>query len=199
VKTEPPRPTFQPSSPMRSTPAPKPTPMPVAVTSTSTTTSSAGTSFDDYVDLDDDWMADIDEAIFIASAKRASAAKAATVNTPNTNSSHPSIRQPQASASPWLEAPAGPRSKWAAETFSWSALMRTQNQDIFGHRGFRTNQLECMNATMAQKHVFLLMPTGTLPLLVPHQLLTRHPCFRWRKELVLSTTCSLLAGHYGCY
>eukprot|EP01119_Soliformovum_irregulare_P015351 TRINITY_DN4311_c0_g1_i2.p1 TRINITY_DN4311_c0_g1~~TRINITY_DN4311_c0_g1_i2.p1 ORF type:complete len:1067 (-),score=371.11 TRINITY_DN4311_c0_g1_i2:259-3459(-) len=64
-------------------------------------------------------------------------------------------------------APAGPAvpgpsdiSKWAGTNFPWSKEVVTVNRSSFGNRLFRKNQLEIINATMAKRDVFVLMPTG---------------------------------------
>ena len=44
--------------------------------------------------------------------------------------------------------------------FPWSVRMMDSNRNIFGNSGFRLNQREAMNATMAGRDVFVLMPTG---------------------------------------
>lgn len=44
--------------------------------------------------------------------------------------------------------------------FPWSARMMDGNRTIFGNSSFRLNQREAMNATMAGRDVFVLMPTG---------------------------------------
>jgi bloom syndrome protein len=42
----------------------------------------------------------------------------------------------------------------------WSADVKKALRDRFGLRGFRQNQLEAINATLAGKDAFILMPTG---------------------------------------
>lgn len=49
--------------------------------------------------------------------------------------------------------------QWAG-AFPWSARMMDGNRKIFGNSSFRLNQREAMNATMAGRDVFVLMPTG---------------------------------------
>ncbi|RMZ53309.1 hypothetical protein APUTEX25_004797 [Auxenochlorella protothecoides] len=51
---------------------------------------------------------------------------------------------------------------WRGETFAWSRELRSLNTTRFGNSGFRHNQLAIMNASLAGKDVFVLMPTGTL-------------------------------------
>jgi hypothetical protein len=51
-------------------------------------------------------------------------------------------------------------SKWARESFPWSSEVRSVNSKIFGHKSFRENQLEIINASMSGRDVFVLMPTG---------------------------------------
>ncbi|KAL6770462.1 RECQ4 [Auxenochlorella protothecoides x Auxenochlorella symbiontica] len=49
---------------------------------------------------------------------------------------------------------------WRGETFAWSRELRSLNTTRFGNSGFRHNQLAIMNASLAGKDVFVLMPTG---------------------------------------
>lgn len=49
--------------------------------------------------------------------------------------------------------------EWSG-VFPWSARMMDGNRKIFGNSSFRLNQREAMNATMAGRDVFVLMPTG---------------------------------------
>lgn len=49
--------------------------------------------------------------------------------------------------------------QWSG-VFPWSARMMDGNRKIFGNSSFRLNQREAMNATMAGRDVFVLMPTG---------------------------------------
>eukprot|EP00736_Rhodelphis_marinus_P011278 Rmarinus@m.25060 len=44
--------------------------------------------------------------------------------------------------------------------FRWSQNLDKANRVYFGHRGFRTNQREVINATLDHENVFVLMPTG---------------------------------------
>lgn len=53
-----------------------------------------------------------------------------------------------------------PRSKWQQSNFPWSQRIDEVNQNIFGHKQWRTNQLAIVNAIMAKKDVFVTMPTG---------------------------------------
>jgi RecQ family ATP-dependent DNA helicase len=50
--------------------------------------------------------------------------------------------------------------EWSGYGFAWSEELRSANASVFGHRGFRKNQLEIVNATMSGRDVFVLMPTG---------------------------------------
>ncbi|KAK9866664.1 hypothetical protein WJX84_002518 [Apatococcus fuscideae] len=54
---------------------------------------------------------------------------------------------------------AGTDKKWKAR-FAWTDELSRLNKDIFGNNGFRPNQQQAINATLARKDVFLLMPTG---------------------------------------
>ena len=54
---------------------------------------------------------------------------------------------------------AGDDKKWKAR-FAWTAELQRLNQEIFGNNSFRPNQQQAINATLARKDVFLLMPTG---------------------------------------
>ena len=49
---------------------------------------------------------------------------------------------------------------WAREDFPWSAAARSANKDYFGNSKFRYHQLMAINASLAGKDVFVLMPTG---------------------------------------
>ena len=52
------------------------------------------------------------------------------------------------------------KTDFSAETFPWSKALRTYNFSVFGHRGFRGNQLRIINAIMLGYDCFVLMPTG---------------------------------------
>ena len=54
---------------------------------------------------------------------------------------------------------AGDDKKWKAR-FAWTDELKRLNKDIFGNNSFRPNQQQAINATLAGKDVFLLMPTG---------------------------------------
>ncbi|XP_013919354.1 PREDICTED: ATP-dependent DNA helicase Q1-like, partial [Thamnophis sirtalis] len=49
---------------------------------------------------------------------------------------------------------------WKKEDFPWSTKIRAVLQKSFGLQEFRPLQLETINATMAGRDVFLVMPTG---------------------------------------
>uniref|UniRef100_A0ACB8FMG4 Uncharacterized protein n=1 Tax=Sphaerodactylus townsendi TaxID=933632 RepID=A0ACB8FMG4_9SAUR len=49
---------------------------------------------------------------------------------------------------------------WHKEDFPWSAKIRSELQKSFKLQKFRSLQLETINATMAGRDVFLVMPTG---------------------------------------
>eukprot|EP00004_Rigifila_ramosa_P027726 TRINITY_DN9132_c0_g1_i1.p1 TRINITY_DN9132_c0_g1~~TRINITY_DN9132_c0_g1_i1.p1 ORF type:complete len:1200 (-),score=300.67 TRINITY_DN9132_c0_g1_i1:345-3767(-) len=49
---------------------------------------------------------------------------------------------------------------WATFKFPWKDTVHHANSSLFGNSGFRINQLEIINATMAGYDVFVLMPTG---------------------------------------
>ncbi|XP_015685899.1 ATP-dependent DNA helicase Q1-like, partial [Protobothrops mucrosquamatus] len=49
---------------------------------------------------------------------------------------------------------------WNKEDFPWSTKIRDVLQKSFGLQSFRPLQLETINATMAGRDVFLVMPTG---------------------------------------
>lgn len=53
----------------------------------------------------------------------------------------------------------GSDSRWEA-AFPWSADLARANEDFFGNVAFRPNQRQAINATMAGKDCFVLMPTG---------------------------------------
>jgi len=46
------------------------------------------------------------------------------------------------------------------ERFEWSAEMRETLFSVFGYRVFRSNQCGIVNATLAKRDVFVIMPTG---------------------------------------
>jgi RecQ family ATP-dependent DNA helicase len=49
---------------------------------------------------------------------------------------------------------------YGRHAFGWSQQMNETNSTVFGHGGFRSNQLAIVNAIMDSKDVFVLMPTG---------------------------------------
>ena len=49
---------------------------------------------------------------------------------------------------------------WKRSDFPWSAELMAHNRTYFGYSSFRTDQEEIMNATLSNKDVFALMPTG---------------------------------------
>jgi bloom syndrome protein len=65
-----------------------------------------------------------------------------------------------------LEKPAAPTKRPSAVhaapamQFAWSQDIKAALRDVFRLRGFRPNQLEAVNATLAGKDTFVLMPTG---------------------------------------
>jgi DEAD/DEAH box helicase len=50
--------------------------------------------------------------------------------------------------------------QWQQENFDWSLAMKQKNTDLFGNAKFRHTQLSVLNATMAGRDAFVLMPTG---------------------------------------
>merc|ERR1712185_895628 len=46
------------------------------------------------------------------------------------------------------------------EGFPWSAEMKNTLFTVFGYRNFRSNQRGIINATLAGRDVFVIMPTG---------------------------------------
>jgi RecQ family ATP-dependent DNA helicase len=52
------------------------------------------------------------------------------------------------------------RSEYSNWNFPWSRNVKKALKQVFKLSGFRKNQLEAVNATMAGKDVFVLMPTG---------------------------------------
>jgi hypothetical protein len=49
---------------------------------------------------------------------------------------------------------------WSKQNFPWSESVQLANRNVFGHRTFRENQLEVINAALAGHDCFVLMPTG---------------------------------------
>lgn len=49
---------------------------------------------------------------------------------------------------------------WKKDDFPWSAAMKEENISLFGNKSFRLHQHAVMNATLAGRDVFVLMPTG---------------------------------------
>ncbi|PRP75632.1 putative DNA helicase hus2 [Planoprotostelium fungivorum] len=49
---------------------------------------------------------------------------------------------------------------WNRSDFEWSQEILQTSKAVFGHRSFRHNQLGIINATMSNRDVFVLMPTG---------------------------------------
>ena len=50
--------------------------------------------------------------------------------------------------------------QWKRTDFPWSSEMDRQNSELFGNASFRLHQRAVINATMAGRDVFVLMPTG---------------------------------------
>lgn len=49
---------------------------------------------------------------------------------------------------------------WKRTDFDWSQTMMDENRNLFGNPSFRLHQEGVINATMAKRDVFVLMPTG---------------------------------------
>jgi bloom syndrome protein len=49
---------------------------------------------------------------------------------------------------------------WSSTNFPWDGLIRQLLDSVFNIDSFRSNQREVVNATMAKRDVFVLMPTG---------------------------------------
>ena len=49
---------------------------------------------------------------------------------------------------------------WKKDDFPWSDAMKEENVSLFGNTSFRLHQHAVMNATLAGRDVFVLMPTG---------------------------------------
>ena len=49
---------------------------------------------------------------------------------------------------------------WKQSNFPWSESMQRENVELFGNTSFRLHQHAVINATMAGRDVFVLMPTG---------------------------------------
>ena len=49
---------------------------------------------------------------------------------------------------------------WKKDDFPWSEAMKEENVSLFGNKSFRLHQHAVMNATLAGRDVFVLMPTG---------------------------------------
>jgi hypothetical protein len=49
---------------------------------------------------------------------------------------------------------------WQRRNFHWSVDAAKVNKEIFGNNSFRHHQLSIVNATMSNRDVFVLMPTG---------------------------------------
>jgi len=50
--------------------------------------------------------------------------------------------------------------RWSGRDYPWSEVMDEANHNVFGNRDFRLHQREAINASLAGKDVFVLMPTG---------------------------------------
>jgi hypothetical protein len=53
-----------------------------------------------------------------------------------------------------------PASHWARDDFPWSTQLHELNRRVFGHGSFRPVQRETLNAIMAGRDAFALLPTG---------------------------------------
>jgi superfamily II DNA helicase RecQ len=53
-----------------------------------------------------------------------------------------------------------PHENWNREDFEWSQNVQSVLYSSYGYRTFREKQLEIINATLAKRDVFVLMPTG---------------------------------------
>lgn len=50
---------------------------------------------------------------------------------------------------------------WSSKSFPWSKKVDAILKDVFKLSGFRTMQLEAINATLAKEDAILIMPTGS--------------------------------------
>jgi len=103
-----------------------------------------------HSDLDDSLLAQIDEEALLRSRNTTSSVTHQRATLPKPISTYSPLVPPTNMALS------------DSKSYPWSKDIARINSEVFGHHGFRTNQLEAINATMAGHNVFVLMPTGNL-------------------------------------
>ena len=86
-------------------------------------------------------------------------------------------------------------SQWEKD-FVWSEDMARLNEEFFANTGFRPNQRQAINATMAGKDVFVLMPTGggARPVMPCHML----SCYSCRNPLYMQLLIAVNLSTVAC-
>lgn len=106
---------------------------------------------------------DLPDVSFVSATSFASTSKTVKISTPitpNNSNRIPNCRDTTPSQTQLSQQKRTNLNEYSHWKFPWSRNVKKALNQVFKLPGFRTNQLEAVNATMSGKDVFVLMPTG---------------------------------------